>query len=282
MMRRLLSRISIAFAIELFAAFNLAFLALDVYLAHLANDFAHWAEWIPVAVSALAPLLLLPGLIKRRVERGLPRYAGLFVGAVAIVVGVAGMLLHLHSSFFAAMTLKNLVYTAPFAAPLAYVGIGLLLLLNRMEAPGSDEYGSWVVFLALGGFAGNFALSLADHAQNGFFVAVEWVPVVAAGAAVGFLLTVLIRPRERYFLRACLWLMLVEMVVGTLGALLHLRANVIDPAHTLFDRFIYGAPVFAPLLFADLALLGAIGLWLLLERAELPVPAADPEDSVVA
>ena len=51
-----------------------------------------------------------------------------------MVVGVAGLVLHLDSHFFAEQTIKNLVYTAPFAAPLVYAGVGLLLILNRMVA----------------------------------------------------------------------------------------------------------------------------------------------------
>ncbi len=42
------------------------------------------------------------------------------------------MIWHLRGDFFQEQTLKNLVYTAPFAAPLAYTGLGLLLILDRM------------------------------------------------------------------------------------------------------------------------------------------------------
>ncbi len=56
--------------VEWFAAGNLGFLALDVYLAHSVNEFRHPAEWVPVVFSALAPLLLLPGLLRRVVVRG--------------------------------------------------------------------------------------------------------------------------------------------------------------------------------------------------------------------
>jgi len=72
------------------------------------------------------------------------------------------------------MSVRNcLSNSAPFAAPLAYAGLGLLVLLNRMVPAESPEWGWWIVFLALGGFAGNLALSLTDHAQNGFFNALE-------------------------------------------------------------------------------------------------------------
>jgi hypothetical protein len=46
---------------------------------------------------------------------------------------------------------------------------GMLLILNRMESTASDEWARWILVLSLGGFFGNFVLSLTDHAENGFF-----------------------------------------------------------------------------------------------------------------
>ncbi len=94
---------------------------------------------------------------------------GNFTGWVSVFIGVVGLVLHLKSQFFQEWTLASLVYTAPFAAPLAYTGIGLLLILNRSVDADSREWAEWVVFLALGGFVGNFIFSVTDHAQNGFF-----------------------------------------------------------------------------------------------------------------
>ena len=64
------------------------------------------------------------------------------VGWGSIVVGIAGALLHLDSAFFEEQTLKNLVYTAPFAAPLAYTGLGFLLLLDRMVDSRTPDWGA--------------------------------------------------------------------------------------------------------------------------------------------
>jgi hypothetical protein len=49
-------------------------------------------------------------------------------------------------------------------------------------------------------------------------------------------------------------------VVGLGGAALHVRADLENPERPLLQRLQYGAPVFAPLLFVDLAALGAMGL----------------------
>ncbi|HSO37357.1 MAG TPA: hypothetical protein VLT33_32750, partial [Labilithrix sp.] len=102
----------------------------------------------------------------------------------AIAVGVLGMVFHLESGFFAKQTLHNLVYSAPFVAPLSYVGVGLLILLLRSKDAQGPTLGPWLLVLSLGGFVGNFALSLLDHAQNGCFHATEWIPVVASAFAI--------------------------------------------------------------------------------------------------
>ncbi|MEW4566250.1 hypothetical protein AB1L88_00135 [Tautonia sp. JC769] len=266
------------FWVELFAAVNFAVLTLDIYLAHSMNRFAHAGEWIPFFYSlAAAPALVFCWLIQGRLSPHLPgdplddgpprwrrwlaRWLGILVGALGIVVGVAGMILHLQSHFFTSQTIHNLVYTAPFAAPLAYAGLGLLVILNRTEHARSLEWARWVVLLAMGGFLGNFVLCLADHAQNGFFYPSEWIGVIAAAYAVGSLIAVAAFPASRSTWRLAVLVLLAQFVVGLLGFLFHLIPNLRGPMPTLWESFIYGAPIFAPLLFADLATLALLGLW---------------------
>jgi hypothetical protein len=191
--------------VEIFVAMNLGFLAVDIYIAHAANDFADPLEWIPIYFSAIVPIFLLPGIFNRRFDQGVWRWVGITVGALSIVVGVGGMFLHLESSFFQLVTLKSLVYSAPFVAPLSYAGVGFLLLLNRMEH--DEDRGEWIVFLSLGGMIGNFVLSVLDHAQNAFFSPTEYIPVVAAGLGVGFLATALFARRDVGFLKVSIGIM---------------------------------------------------------------------------
>ncbi len=268
---------------ELFALSNIAFLAVDVGIAHAVNAFAHPAEYVPVAFSLAAPVVLVLAMVlgglrpsigreatgRRRSSRAL----GLAVGWSSIAVGVAGALLHLDSAFFAQQTLRNLVYTAPFAAPLAYTGLGLLLLLNRMVDSRTLDWSRWVIALALGGFVGNFVLTLADHAQNGFFHPTEWIGVAASAWAVSSLGALLVVPDNRPLRRLVAGIVAVQVGVGLLGTYLHITANLGAPAGSLWDSFLYGAPLFAPLLFADLAVLAAIGIWgLARSRADRAAP----------
>ena len=261
------------FLLEIFVTANLAFLVADIYVAHSVNSFREWSEWIPFWYAAGASVLLGLNLAAagvgrrgRRFHQGWGGRLGLVLGALGIAVGVAGLILHLESSFFREVTLRTLVYSAPFVAPLAFAGLGFLLLLNRMVEHGSSEWGAWVLFLALGGWVGNFGLSLTDHAQNGFFYAEEWVPVCAAALAVGWLAVALVGQPGRAFLRWGLGLMGVQAAVGVLGFYFHVAPVFRETAGTLWNRIVYGAPVFAPMLFADLAVLAALGLWSLGDR----------------
>jgi hypothetical protein len=255
----------------LFVAANLAFLVLDVFLAHSVNAFRHPAEWIPILYAAPAAAVLAANLALRGPWRvrgtggawriGAGRWAGVLVGWGGIAVGVAGLLWHLESGFFRETTLESLVYSAPFSAPLAFAGLGLLALLNRLVPAGDQEWGRWVLFLAWGGFVGCFALALGDHAQNGFFQPAEWIAVAAGAAAVAFLAMPLAVRVPPEYLAVLLGLLAAEAAVGLVGFVLHVLPVAEGGETAIVERILYGAPPFAPLLFADLALLGALAVW---------------------
>src|SRR5580704_2739251 len=121
--------------VEVFALGNLAFLALDIYIAHSENGFLRRAEYFPLIFSLAAPVLLALALLAREVWARPKLWAatGYGVGLISIALGLGGVIYHLDSQFFYERTLRSLTYAAPFAAPLAYTGVGMLLLLNRME-----------------------------------------------------------------------------------------------------------------------------------------------------
>jgi len=260
--------------VEAFVLVNLAFLSLDIYLAHSTNDFREAAEYIPLYFSMFAPAVLLAALLAHHGESGGAawRDLGLFVGWLSIAVGLAGVVLHLESQFFIQHTLRSLVYSAPFAAPLAYAGLGLLLIMNRMVGERTSEWALWVILLAWGGFVGNFVFSLTDHAQNGFYHPTEWIPVASSALAVGFLGVPFLADVDVAFLRCCAAVLLLQAVVGVFGFGLHTAANLAGPSPSMFENFIYGAPAMAPLLFPNLVLLALIGLWALKNR--LPAASA--------
>lgn len=247
--------------VEVFAISNIGFLTFDIFLAHSVNQFRNQAEYIPLVFSATAPLLMIFALAVRHRWPAVWKDLGYFVGWLAVLVGLTGVIFHLESHFFYERTLRSLTYSAPFAAPLAYAGLGFLIIMNRMVDPDSREWAHWVLLFALGGFTGNFVFSLADHAANGFFRSVEWIPVVASAIAVGFLIAPLLMQVTRPFIDLCATILVLEALVGLWGFVLHASANLRGPSVHAFDNFIYGAPPMAPLLFPNLMVLGIIGLW---------------------
>ncbi len=258
--------------VELFVTVNLAILAVDIVIAHSVNHFAKPAEYIPLYVSLIAPVMLVV-LIALRWLGGFQspwRDIGYLVGWLSILVGLGGVLYHLESRFFLDTTLKSITYAAPFAAPLAYTGLGFLLIVNRMVEVKSAEWARWVILLALGGFFGNFVLSLTDHASNGFFARTEWIPVISSAFATGFLIVPLIMQVTRRFLDLCLLVMIGQALVGILGFWFHLQANLVEPGHSFWEKLINGAPPLAPLLFPNLVGLALIGLWALIPHIDEP------------
>jgi hypothetical protein len=247
--------------VEVFAILNIGFLTFDIYLAHSVNQFRNPAEYIPFLFSATSPLVLMVALTQRKRRRIFWKILGHAVGWSAILVGLTGVIFHLESSFFYERTIRSLTYSAPFAAPLAYTGLGFLLVMNRMVDPESIEWARWILLFTVGGFIGNFIFSLADHAGNGFFFAVEWVPVAASAVAIGFLCVPLLTQVSRWFIDVSAAVLILEAGVGLWGFVLHTMGNLRGPSVRAFDNFVYGAPPMAPLLFPNLMVLGVIGLW---------------------
>jgi len=247
--------------LDLFVVFNLAFLALEIYLAHDINDFRDSLEWIPFYFSLIAPVLLVLSLAGRRIRVRWARRLGWIVAVAGIVIGLAGVILHLQSQFFVRPSFDALVYTAPFAAPLAYVGLGTLLLINRLVPSHEPAWGRSIVLAGSAGFLATLAMAFFDHAQNEFYYATQWIPVFSSALAVGFLAIAGLAKPQRRFLDVCFAVVAIQVVVALGGFYYHLAANLDGPSSSVYDNFVHGAPVFVPMLLADLALLSAIGLW---------------------
>jgi hypothetical protein len=139
--------------LEAFIILNFLSLTGDIALAHSENRFRVPVEYLPLWFSLVAAVLLIPALFLR-LRGGSPtiwKILGYLVGWCSIAIGAAGVVYHLDSQFFYQRTLKSLTYTAPFVAPLAYIGLGCLLVMNRMVEPSQKEWPQWVIFFALGG-----------------------------------------------------------------------------------------------------------------------------------
>lgn len=257
--------------VELFVLFNFAGLVGDIYLAHSQNQFHHAAEYLPLYFSIAATVVLAMVVPLRDRMPAVWRDVGHLTGWLAVVVGLAGVILHLDSRFFYERTIRSLTYAAPFAAPLAYAGLGLLLIGNRLVDARSREWPMWILLLALGGFVGNFVFSLTDHAQNGFFNPLEWVPVVTSACAIGVLAVPFVTEVSRPYLRLTAVVLAVQALAGIVGFGLHASGIARQPAASWLEKILSGAPPMAPLLFPNLAVLAGIGVFVLSRSlAELP------------
>src|SRR5215208_2244064 len=228
--------------VDLFVLFNFAGLVVDIFLAHSTNQFRERSEYVPLFFSAGAAVALAFAVALRAVRPAVWRVVGHAVGWLAIAVGLAGVVLHLDSQFFYTRTIRSLTYAAPFAAPLAYVGLGLLLIANRLVEPGTAEWALWLLVLALGGFAGNFVFSLTDHAQNGFFNPLEWLPVLTSALAIGFLIVPFAARVAVAYLQLCAVVLLLQAVVGCIGFLFHALSVLRQSGATVFEQILAGAP----------------------------------------
>ena len=153
----------------------------------------------------------------------------------------------------------------------------MLLLLNRMVPGDSLDWARWLVFLAMGGFFGNFVLSLTDHAGNGFFHWTEWIPVVSSSFAVAFLAVFFVAPLTPAVsngLRGC-------AAGAGRGGRRRFRVSPGGgsprPSRSFFQNVVDGAPPFAPLLLPNLMILGVIGLWVVGRKVELEAGSWKPE-----
>ena len=253
--------------IEVFVLLNFAGLVADIFLAHSVNQFRRQSEYVPLIFSVIASALLVVIVPLRHRLPAVWRDVGHLIGWLSVIVGLAGVVLHLDSQFFYERTLRSLTYAAPFAAPLAYTGLGLLLIANRLVDPQAAEWPQWVLLLTLGGFIGNFVFSLTDHAMNGFFNPLEWVPVVSSACAIAVLFVPFVMTVDVHYLWLSASVLAIQGLVGVIGFALHAAADFRQPGVSLFERILNGAPPMAPLLFPNLVVLGWIGLRVLFRQA---------------
>ena len=252
--------------VEIFVLFNFAGLAGDIFLAHSQNHFQRTSEYVPLVFSIAAAIALASILAVRGRWPAVWTDVGHLIGWIAVIVGMAGVVLHLDSQFFYERTIRSLTYAAPFAAPLAYTGLGFLLIANRLVDPDRAEWAQWMLLLALGGFIGNFVFSLTDHAQNGFFNRVEWLPVATSAFAIGFLVVPFVVRVGVSYLKVCAAVLLMQAIVGIVGFAFHADADLRQPGASVFEKLLSGAPPMAPLLFPNLVLLGLIALWVMAQH----------------
>ncbi len=259
----------------LFAGVNLIFTGLDVALAHSINSFIPAYEWIPVYFAPLGAVTCL--LLALRPQPSKPlAVTHIVVMCIGVLVGVIGTGFHLNQvlSPTGRLSWAWIVFGSPILAPLSFAGISLIGLYGAprevesqnglLEVPGlgvfrapisRDRHFLWLVGL---GFAGSAITSIIDHAQYGYtpFKLIAVVYGVFATAVVLYLSIANSWSRGdelTYF-----WTMIAAVIVGVLGFTFHIAKDLTDTGQISLERILVFAPIFAPLLFCDLGVLGLL------------------------
>jgi hypothetical protein len=274
----------------LMAAINEIFLGIDIYLAHSISGTITPKEWIPIIFGPIAGvLLLLAGLLALR-NRPLATIFATIVFIGSIIVGLLGAYFHLVRAFLPnalpgqRVSMDLLVWAPPILGPLTFSLVGLLgisaawvedpadsgtLVLfgkRRLHLPYSKTR-AYFFMVSMGSLA-TVISSVLDHARVHFQNPWLWLPTTIGifGTVAAFMMGALDRP-QRSDLFTYSTAMALMIAVGVLGAILHVNTNLIDQGTIVGERFLRGAPILAPMLFANM---GTLGLIVLLDPSERP------------
>ena len=268
-------------------AFNLIAIGIETYLAHLISGGIKPGEAIPMVFGPIAGVVMLLAWYFRvfRQSKIITTLTILAVSSLSVVVGVLGTAFHwergIAPAFFEGSRLRWdwIIHAPPALAPLAFAGIGLMGILSVLEetTPGSGKFEFpgvmtlyapmsktrqllWLVGL---GIAAATISSFVDHARTNFEDFFVYIPVVLG--FFGTCITLLIANYEKhtkwdYFI--FFWVMILMIWVGVMGLGLHINADLPEGPQGGIntERFIRNAPVMAPMLFANMGLLGLIAM----------------------
>ena len=269
----------------LMAAFNEIMLGVDTYLAHSISGTIRPGEWIPIIFGVTAGVLLLvAGLIAIR-RRTTANLIATFVFLASVAVGILGSYYHLNRAFLPdapagqQITALILLFAPPLLGPLTFALVGILgisaawqeepidsgrlrlvgnLRLN-MPLPKTRAYFLMVALFILV----TLISSVIDHARANFANPWLWLPTVVGAFATFVALAMGAYQRiERGDVITYVAAMLLMALVGVVGAVLHVERNLTGQGALMIERLIRGAPMLAPLLFANM---GALGLIVLLD-----------------
>jgi hypothetical protein len=268
----------------LMVAVNEIFLGIDIYLAHMLSGTIVPREWIPILFGPLAGIVLIvTGWLVTK-NRRVAIWIANIVFVVSIAVGLLGTYFHFIRAILPTgpigerMSLDMLIWAPPVIGPLVFSLVGLigitaiwqedpkdsgrLILFNAkpVQFP-LNKTRAFFLMVSLGTLA-TLISSVLDHARTNFQNPWLWVPVAAGvlGVIAPLVMALLEEPRRGdlfiYFL-----VMGLLILVGVVGAGLHVLDNLTSRNEFVVERFIRGAPFLAPLLFANMGALGLINLF---------------------
>jgi hypothetical protein len=258
------------------------FIGLEHYMAHSFSGTIVLREWIPIIYApAAALLLMLTGLVAAR-RHPLPAFVGCLSLLGSVAVGLLGVYYHVVRAILPSgppgvrVTLSQLVWAPPILGPLFLSLVGLLgvIALWREIPSGSGIFQlagqqmrlplskTRVLFIlvALGILAATSA-SVLDHARTHFENPWLWLPTaVGAFGTVVVMAWAGIEQPTRTDLLTLVTALFLLLAIGPLGLVLHVEANLVTQNAFVVERFLRGAPIFAPMLFTNMAMFGMVAL----------------------
>jgi hypothetical protein len=273
----------------LMAAVNELFLSVDIFLAHGLNGQIGRNEWIPIIFGVVAGILLLfAGLLAFR-QRSLATVIANLVFLSSVIVGLMGIYFHISRTAIPGGplgqpgTVLALIWAPPILGPFVFALVGVLgisaawiehptdsgrlhLLANRHVRMPYSKTRAYFFIVSIGILV-TLISSVLDHARLNFENPWVWLPTMAGifSTVVAVVLGMIERP-TRADLTVYTTAMLMLIGVGVIGFVLHLNSNLIAQGSIVIERFLRGSPSLAPLLFANMGLLGLLVL----------LPAAEP------
>ena len=267
----------------LMLALNFLLLGAETYSAHVVSGTIVINEWIPILFSpAAGVVLLIAGILSFR-KRGLAVILANVIFIASMVVGVLGAYFHLMRAILPdapagqQASIPLFIWAPPILAPLVYVLIGWIgistvwieepvdsgkLVLTegkKVQMPFSKTRAFF--FLTSVGCLSTVISSVLDHSRTNFSNPWLWVPTIVGifAATVAFVSGIYEHPtRADLFTYFCA--MTLMILTGILGLYLHIQVDLTSRGEVLVERLIQGAPIMAPMLFADIGTIGLIAL----------------------
>ncbi|KUO73277.1 MAG: hypothetical protein APF81_28085 [Desulfosporosinus sp. BRH_c37] len=237
--------------------FNFLLTGVDVLMAHSQNNFFRW-ELIPLIYCPLAILAILAQLIFR--ADFVVRRAFQTVMWLGVFVGVLGTFFHLTGNATSSQEslYHLLIEGSPIAAPIAFAGISSYALVSE-HYRGTSRRSKLLLLVGLG-FLGAVIAAFLDHARLGFIPSYTLIPLVTGTlAALSCFYMAYSQPNQKE-LYICLAVLSLNLLVGILGFGFHLLGDLAGTQTINWARILYRNPLLGPLLFCNLAVLGALSL----------------------
>jgi hypothetical protein len=275
-------------AMLLMLALNELLLGIETFLAHSISGTIMPKEWIPIIFGPTAGIcLFLAGVLAIR-RRSLATVIATIIYLASIMVGLLGIYFHLirailpYAPLGERVSVPLFVWAPPILGPLTFALVGIMgisavwlehppdsgtlrLFGGRSLRMPFSKTSAFFFMVGLGTLATTIS-SVLDHARTNFENPWLWVPtgVGIFGTVVALVLGAFDRP-HRSDLIIYLLAMILLVLVGMMGVVLHILHNLAQENAIVVERFLRGAPFLAPMLFSDM---GALGLVILLDPNE--------------